>query len=302
MESLPAFIEHKQLDLSSMLKKTHPNTRSGCNILRRCTQGAQNLFLELQTSGKFSAISTKSYTDDKGKIRSGVVLPVLSKRFQITRLVGEGTFSQIYAAEDHYSGVTIAIKCLNSGLDVLGYLETTVLQHLNKKNTRGSKYFVNFIDSFSFDGHICIAMEYFKATLAQFMNANPVDNISTTEEKKRYLVNIHKPIPRVSYVSSSNSSADTRTSVLAPSSSFFKDIAKLQNISRSLMSALCILRKEGIIHADIKPENIFVNWRDAAGSSYRSAGAAIENCSLRDLPDDFEIRLGTISSFPISFI
>ncbi len=41
-----------------------------------------------------------------------------------------------------------------------------------------------------------------------------------------------------------------------------KDIASLRKIALSLLSALYILHKEGVIHGDIKPENIFIEMED----------------------------------------
>jgi serine/threonine protein kinase len=135
-------------------------------------------------------------------------------------------------------------------------------------------------------------MEYFKATLAKFMNAPPVDSSAISEPNKKHLLNVHRPIPRISYASSSTACTDPRANSTLSSSSSSEDIVKIQKIALSLCSALCILRKEGIIHADIKPENIFINWKDSLSASFRHS-LDPEFCSLQNLPDNFEVRLGT---------
>ena len=292
---IPAFSEYKAVDLMTMLTQRDVTVREDCNILRRCSQGAQSLFIELQTATKFSTVTKKSFTDDDGKIRTGIILPALSKRFNVTGCIGGGTFSQIYSAEDRYDDrAMVAVKCLKHRFDILGCIELTFLRYLNRKNAKGTKYFVRIIDAFSFDGHTCIAMEYFKATLAKFMNASPIDSSAVIGPNKIHLLNVHRPTPRISYASNSTVSSDPRINSTPPSLSFGEDIVKIQKIALSLCSALCILRKEGIIHADIKPENIFINWDDSSSSSFRhSVDMSSEICSLHNLPDHFEVRLGT---------
>lgn len=39
-------------------------------------------------------------------------------------------------------------------------------------------------------------------------------------------------------------------------------LARLKKVAMSLISALCILRHESIIHGDVKLENVFINWAD----------------------------------------
>lgn len=62
------------------------------------------------------------------------------------------------------------------------------------------------------------------------------------------------------------------------------------------MSALSILRAEGIIHADIKPENIFLQLRDESQNTSLTLNSSETNASLNLFSslcqDDFEVRLG----------
>ena len=90
------------------------------------------------------------------------------------------------------------------------------------------------------------------------------------------------------------------------------EINKLRRIATSLLSALCMMRKEGAIHADIKPENCFLQLTDNNGmnnntntnSSNNNNNSSNNNSSsnnnnnvhvhegLASLPDSFELRLG----------
>jgi serine/threonine protein kinase len=72
-------------------------------------------------------------------------------------------------------------------------------------------------------------------------------------------------------------------------------VRRLRRIATHLVSALSVLRTEGVIHADIKPENIFLDYPPCPSSS---------PAALTDLPgthcdplsalpcDDFNVRIG----------
>ena len=62
-----------------------------------------------------------------------------------------------------------------------------------------------------------------------------------------------------------------------------------------LVSALCVLKNEGIIHADIKPENIFVGWEDIIDEECFCRTSSTHFFS--PIPTDhFEVRLGDFGS------
>ena len=70
----------------------------------------------------------------------------------------------------------------------------------------------------------------------------------------------------------------------------------MRKIALHIVSALCLLRKEGVIHADIKPENIFVNWNNADSTSpifSSSSSSSATYFYLSELPKNFDVRLGT---------
>jgi serine/threonine protein kinase len=92
------------------------------------------------------------------------------------------------------------------------------------------------------------------------------------------------------------------------------DMKKLTKIASTLTMALCLLRKEGAIHADIKPENCFIRTRgktcdehtvkregsDPSRAYSSTESSLIRHCSTsillsdtrRGLPDDFDLQLG----------
>lgn len=77
------------------------------------------------------------------------------------------------------------------------------------------------------------------------------------------------------------------------------DFQKLRRIALDLASALSVLRSEGILHCDIKPENLFIYSRLWRGSRPIAATTDTKGKSLlswSQIPDDFIIKLGDFGS------
>ncbi len=80
------------------------------------------------------------------------------------------------------------------------------------------------------------------------------------------------------------------------------DFEKLRRIALDLASALNVLRAEGILHCDIKPENLFIYSRSWKGNRSVSATTDLKGSSGKRLlswshiPDDFIIKIGVFGS------
>lgn len=69
-------------------------------------------------------------------------------------------------------------------------------------------------------------------------------------------------------------------------------LSKLQFVSSHLVSALCVLKSEGVIHGDIKPENILINYPSHACDSLRySHESNPSQRTLSDMPYNCQIAL-----------
>ena len=67
-------------------------------------------------------------------------------------------------------------------------------------------------------------------------------------------------------------------------------IRNLRNIALRTVSAISILKSEGIVHADIKPENIFIYGQLLSGRDGEDGQIGV--MSLGDLPNDFVVKIG----------
>ena len=93
------------------------------------------------------------------------------------------------------------------------------------------------------------------------------------------------------------------------------DMKKFSKIATTLAIALCVLRKEGAIHADIKPENCFIRSKRDPSQSFTTPSSSgnlpglrnpspctssststqysiLASDSQKDLSDDFDLHLG----------
>jgi serine/threonine protein kinase len=70
-----------------------------------------------------------------------------------------------------------------------------------------------------------------------------------------------------------------------------RGLRNIQHIALSLVSALLVLRNEGVIHADIKPENCFL--RSRSDDKLDTTGSPAGNISINDVDvSDLEVHLG----------
>jgi serine/threonine protein kinase len=136
-----AFTEPTNQDLVAALQNPS-QTQYGYNLLRRSTLGSTDLFREIAATASFSGavLCTNSQSDSIGRLDIGTSNPTLVKRYKLLEIIGEGTFSQIFKAEDIYSCKTVAIKVMRIGFHVLGMRETTFLRHFNGRELRGAQH------------------------------------------------------------------------------------------------------------------------------------------------------------------
>ncbi len=271
----------------------------GPNILRRLTHGLKQGHAEIAASSRFGAVvASRGHTDySTGCLLSNIAsLPSLCKRYKLEEKIGEGTFSQIFKSIDHYrteSNNKVAIKVMKIGYNQLGVRESIFLRHFMIQTMRSTKYFVGISDAFQFEQHVCIVLELFDLTLINFLNMTKCDI---------YADNIVKPIvtgglikPSVNRYTSKNNhshSANSDNGVCQRQ----LNTAKFKKIACSILSALLLLKRDGVIHADIKPENCFIRLNNSSflkGKVKKEFDETVDTLRyIDDLPDEFDVRLG----------
>ena len=305
-------------DLSSVIShcradnvKKKQGALQATNVRRSCTLGLRQLYAEINAAKKFGAsVATRCHSDfDTGRLMYDVnsinTFPLLSKRYKITGQLGEGTFSQIFKASYLQMGLEsnyVAIKVMKVGYDILGYRESTYLKYFASKSCKGSQHFVAIKETFQFENHFCIAMELFDLTLLHFLHlpkkrdhtlatsSSATGSSSSNSSQRAQLTAgqslLQPKVIRHTMTQSPCSLAAGMAKASAPPPLRPLDTVKVRKIAMSLVSALYTVRKEGAIHADVKPENCFLRL---------PTGVEVSADSLRDLgdlPPDFDVRLG----------
>jgi hypothetical protein len=137
-----AFREYTKRDLESAIREGKlDEKRPAINLVRHATVGIKSLHFQIEGASKLpvAVVKSSAVADAKGRLVPGKSIPLLIRRYKITELIGEGTFSVILKAVDIYSNREVAIKAMNVGLKALGYRECCFLRHLASATAKEHK-------------------------------------------------------------------------------------------------------------------------------------------------------------------
>ncbi|KAL2256690.1 hypothetical protein VTK26DRAFT_1302 [Humicola hyalothermophila] len=98
----------------------------------------------------------------------------LANRYQIIKLLGQGTFGKVVQARDKTNNKLVAIKIIRS---VQKYreaskIELRVLETLRANDAENRNRCIHFRDCFDYRGHICIVMDLLGQSVFDFLKSN----------------------------------------------------------------------------------------------------------------------------------
>ena len=197
---------------------------------------------------------------------------VVAGRYRVVRSLGSGAFSEAVEARDLQNGRAVCLKivrnskdCFDQGLD-----EVRMLQLLNGADPGDASGIVRLLDFFYFQEHLFIVTELLKQNLYEVQRrglwAPPQPSSS--------------PPPRVAGPSEGvGTDAGPREGGVAdggapregcapgapppPQPPSYFTPPRIQSIARQVLTSLAFLHGHGVVHADMKPENILVADRRA---------------------------------------
>jgi serine/threonine protein kinase len=154
----------------------------------------------------------------------------------------------------------VAIKVMNRKYQAIGVQELEMLRYLNTQDGGDAARLVRVVSSFTFHGHFCIVMRRLGHSLLRWRQRS-------MQQAQREAANRHT---RNEAEGARGGGGGGGESPL-PSDLLIPGLRKL---CVQVLSSLLFLERNGVVHADIKPENILSDdVHVSAGPPFRAGGA-----------------------------
>jgi len=215
------------------------------SLLRRCTAGLRGV-LEGRLEQRAPA-PRADYALPDGRLDVGPHLPLLGSRYRVVRPLGEGVTAQVLLAQDTFHPAAaecgaaraqggagrggaeapaaswggdghVVLKVLRRQFFAAGTHEARLLGALNAQDLDGNFPVVRLLDAFDFAGHACLVLE-------GLSGGSLIDFISDPP--------------------GGPGGADAH-------------VRAVRKVAMQIMQALLLLHEAGVVHSDLKPENVLL--------------------------------------------
>ncbi|KAI2797265.1 Dual specificity protein kinase clk2 [Blomia tropicalis] len=169
---------------------------------------------------------------------------VLNGRYQITNLLGSGTFSNVLQVEDKDSKINYALKFVTKEPTYrrAALFEVFILHKLNNlEHNRKQRLFLQMFDWFHYGGHVCIVTEMLSISLLTWIQ----------QQRQQPNHNL---------------------------------IGQIGHIAHQLINCVKVLHSYGMAHTDLKPENILLVSDDRTDIRLIDFGSTMDDYSLQHEP------------------
>ncbi|KAI9005691.1 kinase-like domain-containing protein, partial [Hyaloraphidium curvatum] len=94
-------------------------------------------------------------------------------RYEVTGLLGKGSFGQVVKCWDHKDGREVAVKIIRNKrrFEKQGLVECRVLDALKREDVGNSANIIHMLEHFHFRGHLCITFELLGLNLYEWLKA-----------------------------------------------------------------------------------------------------------------------------------
>jgi len=191
--------KRRRVDIPGLLSENNPNLENGYNIAPNVPtinnlpiNDNTRLFNNNLTSPKRQA----PLEDDENDHLIFQYGDIIQNRYQLTEVLGEGTFGKVVKSYDTYRKTVIALKIIKN---VRKYkdaakLEINVLNKIKKYDPSGKHLCVSMLDWFDYHGHMCISFEMFGQSVYEFLKDNqfqpfPINQVKAMAYDLCYAVN-----------------------------------------------------------------------------------------------------------------
>lgn len=221
-------ISRKLNNLESNSPRSSQNKK--CNISRNNRDNLSESDSDSESCSDEYFDSDESLSeDDEREVSQGIVGEIYQNKYIILKYLGKGTFSRVWMVYDVTTKNFYAMKVVYSKYSEDAEHEIEMYKNLGNKYKNVTRY----IDSFYIKDEMCIIMELMGICLIDlFKYYTNSDNNDIINNKKWY-------------------DTDDSTQLIP--------IPIVKKIFRDLFSGLNELHSKGIVHTDLKPENIMIN-------------------------------------------
>ena len=140
----------------------------------------QHVDKSAHNQGEDARANNSGYDDERGDY---VVInhDHLAYRYEVTSLLGRGSFGQVLQCKDHKTGRSVAIKLIRNKkrFHHQALVEVKILENLTKWDPNEEFNVIKVLDSFYFRNHLCISMELLSINLYELIKANSFVGFST---------------------------------------------------------------------------------------------------------------------------
>ncbi|KPP63010.1 Dual specificity tyrosine-phosphorylation-regulated kinase 2-like [Scleropages formosus] len=136
-------------------------------------------------SGVAGTSNNCGYDDDQG---SYIIVPHdhVGYRYELLKVIGKGTFSQVVQAYDHKTNQQVALKMVRNKkhFHQQAEEEIRILQHLRKQDKDNNMNVIHMLEHFTFRNHVCITFELLSISLYEFIKSNKFQGSSLLQVRK----------------------------------------------------------------------------------------------------------------------
>ncbi|ODV85409.1 hypothetical protein CANARDRAFT_187393, partial [[Candida] arabinofermentans NRRL YB-2248] len=158
--------------------------------------------------------------DNNDKNYKCIIGDHINYRYEIYKILGQGSFGSVISVKDHKTSRIVAIKIIKNEMQwsLQAVSEVKILQQLNSSSSCSTKPIMKYLEHFNFRSHMCIVTELLPFNMYQLIEAT---NFKGT------------------------------------------GLSLVKSFARDIFSGLSYIHQQGIIHCDLKPENLMLSHVDS---------------------------------------